>query len=491
MKGRAIWLSFIGLNWRFSLQFMVSSASTASFSHFPSVRGPRGHWLLGHLPELRQNSLTAFSMVNRTHGDLTRLQMLGLGRLGARFDLHVLSHPDDIAHVLDRNAANYQNAGLLRSRYLTLFGPCILAAEGQEWKARRKLEAPSFSRARLNAMASCVTDEALLTAERWEKRLQQGNASFDMVPELMDLTLRVAGRMLLGTNFGEGIDTLEKGRAIAFPDMNAVWLHENIPVVNRISSPRRRRFMRARRSIEGAMIDIVEARRNRGPSDEPKDILDVLMNARDANGVGWTNSELAGEMHALVRAGQDTTTSSVVWAMFLIARHPEAEARLHEELERVLGGRAPVAADLPNLPFLRAIYDETLRLYPPIPTVARTAMEDDAIRGHFIPKGRCIVLVSWLTHRDPRWWPNPDEFIPDRFVGASAKASLPKYTYFPFGGGSRFCMGAGLALLQGPLVLATLAQKFRMRVAPEHDIRPRAYISVMPDGGLPVTLEHR
>lgn len=431
-------------------------------------------------------------MSNRTHGDLSKLQMLGLGRLGSRFDLHVLSHPDDIAHVLDRNSANYQNAGLLRSRYLTLFGPCILAAEGTDWTRRRKLQAPSFTRARLNAMASCVTDEADITSARWDERLQNGDGSFDLVPEMMDLTLRVAARMLLGTNFGDAIHTLEAGRAVAFPDMNSVWLHENIPVINRISSPRRRRFGRARQSIERVMVEVVEARRQQIAAGQThNDLLDVLMNAHDEHGVGWSDEELAGEMHALVRAGQDTTTSSVVWSLYLLSRHPEAEARLHAEIESVVGDRTPTAADLPRMPFLRALYDETLRLFPPIPTVARTALEDDAIRGHFIPKNRCVVLVSWLTHRDPRWWPEPDKFDPDRFLDAQAKANRPKYVYYPFGGGSRFCMGAGLALLQGPLVLATLAQKYRVRVAPERDVRPRAAISVLPDGGLPVSLERR
>ena len=471
------------------VSFLDSPGSPADLPVAPS---PRGHWLLGHLSELRQDSLSAFSHTHRTHGDVARLRMMGLGKVGARFDLHILSHPDDIFHVLDHNSANYLNAGLLRSRYVTLFGPCILSAEGPDWQRRRKLEAPSFGRSRLNTMANRIVEEVELTSARWDGRLKSGDATFDMVPEMMDLTLRVAGRMLLGTNFGAAIEQLENGRAIAFPDMNQVWLQENVPVLNRISTPRRRRFGRAKASIERCMIDIVEQRRQSEASDESKiDLLDILMAARDAEGIGWTDGELAGEMHALVRAGQDTTTSSVVWAMLLIARHPEVEARLHAELEEVLGGRAPESSDLARLPFLRAIYDETLRLFPPIPTVARTAKDDDAIRGHRIPKNGCAVLVSWFTHRDPRWWPEPEKFDPTRFLNGAYKAGQPKYAYFPFGGGSRFCMGTGLALLQGPMILAMLAQKYRLRVAPELDVRPRAMISILPDGGLPVTVERR
>ena len=175
----------------------------------------------------------------------------------------------------------------------------------------------------------------------------------------------------------------------------------------------------------------------------------------------------------------------------MIARHPEVEARLQDELQTVLGERPPEAADLSRLPYLRAIYDESLRLFPPIPTVARTATQEDAIRGHRIPAGTCVVLVSWLTHRDPRWWPEPEKFDPERFLNGGSKASRPKYTYMPFGAGPRFCMGAGLALLQGPMILATLAQKYRLCVADDYEIRPRATITVMPEGGLPVTLERR
>jgi cytochrome P450 len=143
------------------------------------------------------------------------------------------------------------------------------------------------------------------------------------------------------------------------------------------------------------------------------------------------------------------------------------------------------------LPYLRAVYDESLRLFPPIPTVARTAEQEDAIRGHRIPPGGFVVLVPWLTHRDARWWPEPEKFDPERFLNSATKANRPKYSYFPFGGGARFCMGAGLALLQGPLILATLAQKYRLRVAADFEIRPRVTITILPDGGLPVTLERR
>ena len=418
--------------------------------------------------------------------------MLGLGRIGARFDLHVLSHPDDIAHILDRNSANYQNAGLLRSRYITLFGPCVLAAEGQDWHKRRKLEAPAFSRARLNSIATRVIEETEVTAARWEQRLKSGHATFDVVPDMSDLTLRVAGRMLLGTDFEAALGHLESGRQVAFRDMNAVWLQENLPLVNRIPTPRRRRFARARATIEASMITIIERRRERLAAGQTEnDLLDILLNARDAEGIGWTDQEIAGEMHAVARAGQDTTTSSVIWAMLMIAQHPAAEARLHAELQEVLGGQAPTAADLPRLPYLRAIYDESLRLYPPIPTVARTAEHDDCVRGHRIPKGGFVILPAWLTHRDPRWWPEPDTFDPTRFLNGANKAGRPKYAYFPFGGGTRFCLGAGLALLQGPLILATLSQKYRLRVAADLKIHPRGAITILPDGGLPATIERR
>ncbi len=440
---------------------------------------------------MSRDSLATFTAASRTHGDIARLPMLGLGKIGSRFDLHVLSHPDDIAYVLDHNADNYPNAGMLRTRYITLFGPSILSAEGADWRHRRKLEAPAFKRTRLNSIADRIIEETEITAARWEERRKNGNAPFDVVPEMRDLTVRVAGRMLLGTNFGDALRHMEDGYDIAARDMNMVWLHENTRVVKRIPSLRRRRFRLAKERIENALIEFVQARRAALESGVGEnDLLDILINARDAEGIGWTDREIASEMHAAARAGQDTTTASVVWAMLMIARHPDVEAQMLAEMTEVLGDRPPSAADLSKMPFLKAIYEESLRLYPPIPTVARTATQEDSIRGYRIPQGACVVLLPWLAHRDPRWWNDPEKFQPERFL-AGNKTERAKYTYFPFGGGNRFCLGAGLALLQGPLILAALAQKYRICVAADYEIRPRATITIMPGGGLPITLERR
>ena len=473
-------------------QFMVSASSSSrpSYAHLPDVPGPRGHWLLGHAPAMSRDSLATFTSNHQTFGDVSRVPMLGLGKFGARFDMHLISHPDDIAYVLDQNADNYPNAGMLRSRYVTLFGPSILSAEGEDWRTRRKLETPAFKRTRLNSIADRIIEEADITAARWEKRRINGNAPFDVVPEIRDLTLRVAGRMLIGNNFGEALSTMEEGYDIAARDMNMVWLHENTRIIKRIPSFRRRRFRIAKERIENALIKFVRERRAKLAAGQAEnDLLDTLINARDAEGIGWTDRDIACELNAAARAGQDTTTASVVWAMLMIARHPEIEAQMLDEMREVIGDRPPQSADLPKMPFLKAIYDESVRLYPPIPTVARTATQEDAIGGFRIPPNACVVLLPWLTHRDPRWWNEPLKFKPERFLGAKPERS--KYTYFPFGGGNRFCLGAGLALLQGPMILAALAQRYRLCVAADYEIRPRATITTMPDGGLPITLERR
>ncbi len=226
-------------------------SSSPSLAHLPPMPGPRGHWLLGHLTELKHDALETFTGVQRTHGDIVRLKMLGLGELGARFDLHVLAHPDDISYVLHENAANYLNAGLLRRRYHTLFGPCILAAEGHDWQKRRKLEAPAFGRSRLNEMAVGVTDEAEVTIKRWETRLDNGNASFNAVPDMMELSMRVAGRMLLSTDFGVISSSLESERVIMARHMDMVCLQENLPVVNQLPEKSPLRFCQsAHRAVD-------------------------------------------------------------------------------------------------------------------------------------------------------------------------------------------------------------------------------------------------
>ena len=301
--------------------------------------------------------------------------------------------------------------------------------------------------------------------------------------------MRVAGRMLLSTDFGVISSSLESERVIMARHMDMVCLQENLPVVNQL--PKSRRFVSAKARTEQLMIEIIERRRARlEAGEEENDLLDILIKARDANGIGWTNHEITGEIHAITRAGQDTTASSVVWALLMLARHPEIEKCLLAELEDVLEGRLPSAADLPQLPYLRAVYDEALRMFPPIPMVVRTAENDDSIGGHRVRKGGVVVLVSWLTQRDARWWNEPEKFDPDRFFNRK-NTERPRYAYFPFGGGPRFCLGAGLALLQGPLILASLLQKFAVRVPDNFEIRPKIHIAVLPEGGLPVTLERR
>lgn len=455
------------------------------------IPGPRGHWLWGHFPELKHDSLATFTQMKDQFGDILRIPMWGMGGVAKRYDLYILSNPDDIAYVLDRNSANYPNAGLLRERYITLFGPCILGAKGADWKRRRKLEAPAFSRARLFAISDRLIEETERVADRWDAHLDKGNPQFNAVPDIMEMALRMAGRMFFSTDFEGVLGILNAEREIMFKDMNAVCFQENTPVLKKFSTPARRRFGRSKSRVDRVMLNIVKERRAAMEAESQNDLLDILIGARDANGIGWKDTEIAGEIHTVVRAGQDTTAASLTWALLMIARHPHVEAKLLAELDEVLEGRTIQSADLADLPYLKAIYDETLRLYPPIPVVARVAEKEDEIRGMRVPAGSYLVSVPWLAQRDGRWWEDAATFNPDRFLGGVRHPDRPKYAYFPFGGGTRFCLGAGLALLQGPLILATLLRRFKIEVPADFAGYPIPGISVMPDGGLPIILKRR
>jgi cytochrome P450 len=221
-----------------------------------------------------------------------------------------------------------------------------------------------------------------------------------------------------------------------------------------------------------------------------KDLLTLLLTAQDDDGNSMSDQQLRDEVITLLLAGHETTALNLSWTWYLLAQHPEVEEKLHAELDAVLAGRPPTASDLPKLQYTDRVLRETLRLYPPAWRVFRRTEEPFQAGSYHLPAGSNIVLSQWVTHRDPRWFSEPDRFHPDRW-GEPAAAKLPRFAYFPFGGGPRVCIGAGFAMMEATLLLATIAQRYRMLLVPNQRIKPLASITLRPKNGIRMKLEAR
>jgi cytochrome P450 len=300
--------------------------------------------------------------------------------------------------------------------------------------------------------------------------------------------MRIAGQTLFSMEVGEEVERVER----TFTITNQVLVRrfrrgEFFPPI--LPTGDDRLFRKNRRELDSVMDGII-AERRRNPGDRG-DLLSMLLAAKDEEtGEQMNDNQLRSEVKTLLLAGHETTSNALCWTLYLLSQNPGAEAELHRELDSVLGGRLPSIEDLPHLPYLRMVIDESLRVYPPAWLVARRAKEPDTFGDYTLPAGSAIVLSPYITHRHPDFWDDPERFDPTRFDPARAE-SRHRYAYFPFGGGPRQCIGNSFALMEAQLVLATLAQRYRLRMLAGHRVEPEPLVTLRPRGGLPMTVEAR
>lgn len=257
---------------------------------------------------------------------------------------------------------------------------------------------------------------------------------------------------------------------------------------NRLPTPGHRRYFKAVAKIDRIVYRIISERRE-SKSDEG-DLLSMLLQAQDEDGSQMTDAQLRDEVMTLFLAGHETTALALSWSWYLLANHPEAEAKFHAELEQVLQGRPPTVEDLRKLTYTEMIAKETLRLYPPAYAVGREALEDTEIGGYRVPKGSQVFAFQWVTQRDARYFDNPEQFEPERWLPERSE-QLPKYAYFPFGGGPRQCIGNYFAMMEVVLLLATIGQRFRFSLVPEHKVELLPVLSLRAKDGIRVTINSR
>jgi cytochrome P450 len=423
-----------------------------------------------------RDPLAFFTDLARTYGDVSYVQMAGER-------LFLLNHPRLAKDVLVTHQ-RYFHKGRGLERAKRLLGDGLLTSEEAVHVRQRRLMQPAFHRDRIAAYAAVMTAYADRVQDSWTD-----GATIDASQEMMRLTLGVVGKTLFDADVESQARNV--GHALTAV-LDSFWttmlpffdLLEHLPL------PVFRRSRNARAELDAIIYRMIEERR-KSPSDRG-DLLSMLLLAQDeeADGRGMSDRQVRDEAMTIFLAGHETTANALAWTWYLLSSAPHVEERLHAELDRVLGGRLPTIADLPNLTFVEQVITESMRLYPPAWIIGRRAIQDYAVEDYLIPARSIVIVSPYLIHRDARFFPEPDRFMPDRWT-SEFKASLPAFAYFPFGGGARRCIGESFAWMELILVASTIAQKWRLRVEPDHPVVPQPVVTLRLKHGLRVVATRR
>jgi cytochrome P450 len=438
--------------------------------------GPRGGRLLGNMREFNSDSLGFVERCAREFGDVVPTRFLYVPAL-------FLFHPDHVEYVLATGSKNFIKAASLRSPFFQrLVGNGLVTSEGEFWRRQRRLAQPAFHRDRVEAYARTMVAHAERMLAGW-----RDGRTLDAHEEMTLLTQAVVAQTLFSADVSG--DSREMGGALSrlvrpFASQATLkWILDN-----RLPTPAHLRFNRDVRRIDRFVYRLIEERRASG--EDTGDLLSMLLAARDEDGSGMTDRQLRDELMTIFLAGHETTALALTWAWYLLARNPGAEAKLASELEEVLGGRAPTAEDLPRLRYAEWVVKESMRLYPPAWAVGRECVRECEVGGRRVPKGTQVFGFQWVIQRDPRWFADPSAFRPERW-GEGSVSRLPRYAYFPFGGGPRLCIGNYFATMEAVLILATVARRFRLRLVPGREVEVLPALSLRPKSGVLVKLEGR
>ena len=398
--------------------------------------------------------------------------------------------PESVQFAFNSHNTSFERKSAQHRHSLApLLGDGLFVSDGDTWRERRRIVAPIIHVSRLPDFAPVMVQTALDARERWAN-LPPG-AEIDVLAEMAQLTAEIICRTIFGSRLGRAYASevvsgfADYQRHIMKTDfISFLGLPDWLP---RWYSPRVRRSVKRIHAVLERIIDAAREQRDRNEAS----IIGRLFDAQEQDGGKKFDKEaLRNEAAVLFMAGHETTANSLAWTWYLLSQTPEVEARLHDEIDRVLGDRPPSLADVPNLLYTRAIFEETMRLYPPVPMLTREALVDEEFNGVKIPKGSMIVVSPWLLHRHKKLWRRPDNFIPDRFM-PGGKGPVSKFAYIPFSIGPRICAGMAFGLTEAILCIATLAQQFRLRLKEGHQVEIECHLTLRPGETLPMLLDRR
>ncbi|MFI1481699.1 cytochrome P450 [Streptomyces sp. NPDC020747] len=456
------------------------------------IPGPKGLPLLGSALDLRRDSLEAFLRARRDHGDVVRLSA---GPPGARTVLHCVFSAEGVQQILASQAANFRKDNRFYEELRQSAGNGLLTAQDADYLRQRRLIQPLFTKRQVDGYAGAVTLEADGTVERWR---DAPDGVVDVVPEMDRLALRTVSRILFGADVEAAVDVIHDN----FPVVSEYVTRRGYSPVNPPRSwplPSNRRAEAASRAVYAVCDRIIAERRAADATAEPAsattasaggdDLLSLLSRASSEEDGSLDAAELRDQVLVFLVAGHETTATSMAFALHLLARHPQAQKRAHEEADRLPSGRSPSAADLDELPYLSRVLKESMRLYPAAPVVGRRSVEAAEVDGHLIPAGADVLVLPWVTHRHPDLWDDPERFDPDRFT-PEREAARHRYAWFPFGGGPRACIGQHFSMLESVLALATLLRSYELE-ALDTEVPLTAGITLQATGPARVRLRAR
>jgi cytochrome P450 len=438
--------------------------------------GPKGYPLFGNVFEPRGDSIGYLTRCAREFGDIVFFRFLGVSAC-------FVNRPDYIESVLVTQSNNFVKSKDYRAMRRVL-GNGLLLSEGEFWRRQRKLIQPAFHQARIAAYADIMTRYTERMLSSWND-----GQTLDIHEAMMHLTLGIVAKTLFDADVSREAEDVDAALTILMGKfLRQAGLALLLPVW--VPLPTSHLLKRAVGRLDTVIYRIIEQRRASGQMSG--DLLSVFLQVQDEQGVGMTDRQLHDEIMTLFLAGHETTANVLSWTWLLLGQNPEVEEKLTEELARVLGGRVPSPADLPQLVYTDMVLRESMRLYPPVWVIGRRALAPFRLGEYELPADTNVLISQLILHKDARYFPEPIKFDPDRWTPNNPRVvSLPRFAYFPFGGGPRVCIGAGFAMMEAVLLLATIAQRFRIQISPGQTVRMQPTVTLRPRNGIPATLKRR
>ncbi len=408
-----------------------------------------------------------------TYGDVVRIRL-------PRADAYLLNRPDLVRDVLVTDHRSFRKGPTIQAAKI-LLGESLLTTEGEHHRRQRRLIQPMFHHERIATYADAMVRLAERATDRWVS-----GEELDVHAEMGSLTLAIVGETLFGADVDEARSATVRR---ALTDTLGMFDRAYSPLFRllvRLPSPTMRRYHRVEADLNGVIAQMIAERR--ASSADGDDLLSLLLRARE-DGVGMTDRQVRDEALTLFLAGHETTANALTWTWWLLSRHPDAEERLHRELDERLAGGPPSVRDLSQLPYTQAVVSESIRLRPPAWAIGRTAVAEHAAGPYVVPAGSTVVVSPWLVQRDPRWWPEPLDFRPERWL--SDNPERPRSAYLPFGAGPRMCIGEPFARLEAAMLLASVARRWSLRLRDGFEPELQAVVTLRPRHGMPMRAERR